>query len=63
MLFLITNEEYRLSYEKNPPEIRKLAENIQSVKPFDFEYKGKIFKCFSKKLKGPDLYLLGFIEE
>ena len=59
----VTNEEYRLSYEKNPPEIRKLAENIQSVKPFDFEYKRKIFKCFSKKLKGPDLYLLGFIEE
>ncbi len=59
----VTNEEYKLSYQKNSPEIRKLAENIQSAKPFDFEYKGKIFKCYSKKLKGPDLYLLGFIEE
>ena len=59
----VTNEEYRLSNDKNPPEIRKLAENIQSTKPFNFEYKEKIFKCYSRKLKGPDLYLLGFIEE
>ncbi len=59
----VTNEEYKLSYEKNSPEIRKLAESIQSGKSFHFDYKGKSYKCFSKKLKGPDLYLLGFFEE